>query len=78
MNLVTIEVDIDHGRITPRGPESLPEKGKGLLTLLPDLNASLRQASVSGFIAKWAGAFTSPGSPEDDSRMAYLLGKHAK
>jgi hypothetical protein len=34
MSYVTVEVDIDHGRGVPRGPESLPEKGSGLLTIL--------------------------------------------
>jgi hypothetical protein len=27
--------EIDHGRIVPREPEKLPEKGIGLLTILP-------------------------------------------
>ncbi|MBI2926539.1 MAG: hypothetical protein HYY24_12660 [Verrucomicrobia bacterium] len=32
MSYVTVEVEIDHGRIVPREPERLPEKGTGLLT----------------------------------------------
>jgi hypothetical protein len=32
MSYVTVEVDIDHGRIVPREPEKLPEKASGLLT----------------------------------------------
>lgn len=36
MSLVTLEVTIDHGRITPAGPESLPAHARGLLTLLPE------------------------------------------
>ena len=35
MRYVTVEVEIDHGRIVARGPEALPEKGAGLLTILP-------------------------------------------
>lgn len=35
MSYLTVEVDIDHGRIVSRGPEALPEKGSGLLTILP-------------------------------------------
>ncbi len=35
MNYVTVEVDIDHGRIVPREPTQLPEKASGLLTILP-------------------------------------------
>jgi hypothetical protein len=35
MSYITVEVDIDQGRIVPRDPQKLPEKGKGLLTILP-------------------------------------------
>ncbi|HXP62928.1 MAG TPA: hypothetical protein VN829_20675 [Dongiaceae bacterium] len=35
MNYVTVEVEIEHGRIVARGPEKLPEKASGLLTILP-------------------------------------------
>ncbi len=31
---ITIEVDIDHGRLTARQPHLLPETGTGLLTVL--------------------------------------------
>jgi hypothetical protein len=34
MSYVTLEVEIDHGRIVPREPSKLPVKGKGLLTVL--------------------------------------------
>ena len=34
MSYLTVEVEIDHGRIVPREPERLPEKGNGLLTIL--------------------------------------------
>ena len=34
MSYLTVEVEIDHGRIASRGPEKLPEKGNGLLTIL--------------------------------------------
>jgi hypothetical protein len=30
----TLEVEIDHGRVTPKGAEALPEKASGLLTIL--------------------------------------------
>lgn len=35
MNYVTVEVEIDQGRIVAREPEKLPAKGAGLLTILP-------------------------------------------
>ena len=34
MSYLTVEVEIDHGRIVPREPAKLPVKGKGLLTVL--------------------------------------------
>ncbi len=34
MNPVTVEVDIEHGRLTARQPHLLPETGSGLLTIL--------------------------------------------
>jgi hypothetical protein len=34
MSLVTIEVQIDHGKVTPVEPQLLPEHGRGLLTVL--------------------------------------------
>jgi hypothetical protein len=35
MSYVTLEVDIDRGQVVPREPGKLPEKGSGLLTILP-------------------------------------------
>lgn len=34
MGYLTVEVEIDHGRVVSRGPEGLPENGSGLLTIL--------------------------------------------
>lgn len=34
MCYLTLEVEIDHGRITAKEPEKLPEKASGLLTIL--------------------------------------------
>jgi len=68
----------DHGRVISRGSEPLPEKGKRLLTLLPDSASIPLCGSVSEFIGKWAGSFPLPESPSDDPRLAFLLAKHAK
>ena len=78
MSLVTIEVEIDHGRIIPRGTEPLPDKASGLLTLLPDAATTIPHSSIGDFIGKWAGAFSLPESAADDPRLAFLLGKHVK
>lgn len=34
MSLVTVEVELDHGRVTPKGTERLPEKASALLTII--------------------------------------------
>ena len=77
MRLVTLEVEIKQGRVTPCGSEPLPENGTGLLTLLPASTTIPRGASLSEFIEKWAGAF-SVSAADDDPRLVYLLGKHAR
>jgi hypothetical protein len=35
MSPITIEVDIEHGKLTARQPHLLPETGTGCLTILP-------------------------------------------
>jgi hypothetical protein len=65
MSYVTVEVEIEHGRILPRGTEALPEKVSGLLTILNP--PPLSQARPIG-LAK--GQFTVPDDfnaplPED-------------
>ncbi len=34
MSYVTVEVEVEHGRVSPKGPEPLPDKASGLLTIL--------------------------------------------
>ena len=34
MSYLTVEVEIDHGRVSPKGAETLPEEASGLLTIL--------------------------------------------
>jgi hypothetical protein len=33
MSYLTVEVEIDHGRVVAKGAEQLPEKASGLLTI---------------------------------------------
>jgi hypothetical protein len=40
MSYLTVEVEIDHGRVVARGADGLPEKGTGLLTILEAVAAS--------------------------------------
>jgi hypothetical protein len=47
MSYLTVEVEIDGGRIVPREPDKLPEKGSGLLTILvPRTNLSSQTQSA--------------------------------
>ncbi|MBI4323889.1 MAG: hypothetical protein HY674_01355 [Chloroflexi bacterium] len=34
MSYLTLEVDIDHGKVVPKEPDKMPESGRGLLTIL--------------------------------------------
>ena len=40
MSLITLEVELDHGRIIPKGAERLPDKATALLTILPERDAA--------------------------------------
>ena len=40
MTYRTLEVEIDYGRVLPKGAEALPEKASGLLTILHPLPPS--------------------------------------
>lgn len=40
MTYVTLEVDIDHGKVVPKEPAKLPDAGHGLLTILEPAAAS--------------------------------------
>jgi hypothetical protein len=64
MSFRTLEVEIDHGHISSKGPEPLPEKASGLLTIL---NPPLSQPRPFGLAR---GQFTVPDDfnaplPED-------------
>ena len=34
MSYLTVEVEIDHGRVSSKGADALPERASGLLTIL--------------------------------------------
>lgn len=42
MSLLTVEVELDHGRVTAKGGEALPPHAKALLTILPQSNGAKR------------------------------------
>ena len=45
MSYLTVEVEIDHGRVVAAEPGKLPDKGKGLLTVLEPI-ADTKLASL--------------------------------
>ena len=65
MSYRTLEVEIDHGRVLPKGAEDLPEKATGLLTILyPQPSSQPRPTGLA------KGQFTVPDDfnaplPED-------------
>jgi hypothetical protein len=65
MSYTTLEVEIEHGRVVPKEPQMLPEKGSGLLTMLnPAASAVPRPLGLA------KGEFTVPDNfnaplPED-------------
>lgn len=64
MSYRTLEVEIDHGRVSSKGPERLPEKASGLLTILnPSRPSQLRPIGLA------KGQFTVP----DDFNAPILL-----
>jgi hypothetical protein len=69
MSLITIEVEIDHGKIIPREPAKLPAHGNGLLTILTpsepgDLRPVRRERISLPLIHGKPGTVINP-TPED-------------
>ncbi len=78
MRIVTMEVEIRNGRVITAKSESLPERGRGLLTLLPDSVVVPNAGSIKEFIARWAGSFSLREPEGGDPRLDFLIEKHAK
>ena len=69
MSYLTVEVEIDHGHVLPKGAEVLPDQASGLLTIL-----ALAPASERRPIGLAQGQFTVPDDfnaplPEDVLQM---------
>jgi len=45
MDYVTLEVEIDHGKVSPKGPLPLPEKATGLLTIFQPTPPAAKSAT---------------------------------
>lgn len=73
MSYMTVEVEIDHGHVSSKGAEALPEKASGLLTILDP--APLSELRPIG-LAK--GQFTVPddfNAPLPDDVLHAFEGK---
>jgi hypothetical protein len=65
MSYLTLEVEIDHGRVLPKGAEALPEKASGLLTILnPPLLSQPRPIGLAKGLFSVPDDFNAP-LPED-------------
>ena len=71
MNYRTLEVEIDHGRVVPKGPETLPEKGTGLLTIFgkPEPSRSERKQVHAPLIRCKPGTVINPTPSELDASL---------
>ncbi|MGA2064172.1 MAG: hypothetical protein ABSG86_04355 [Thermoguttaceae bacterium] len=70
MTRITVEVDIEHGRLTARQPHLLPETGTGLLTIVPSGEGSVPPRSRVGLplVRCVRGTLLNPTAEElDDS-----------
>ncbi len=73
MSYLTVEVEIDHGRVSPKGAEALPEKACALLTIL-----NPRPVSQPRPIGLAKGQFTVPddfNAPLPDEVLRAFEGK---
>ena len=52
MSYLTVEVEIDHGRVVAAEPGKLPDKGKGLLTVLEAFHALQKSLNLDAAKAK--------------------------
>jgi hypothetical protein len=55
MSLLTVEVEIDHGRVKPVTPGQLPDTGRGFLTLVPSPSPCVMATGADGLPLIQAG-----------------------
>ncbi|HUA65358.1 MAG TPA: hypothetical protein VME24_05890 [Alphaproteobacteria bacterium] len=72
MSYRTLEVEIDHGRVSVKGPEALPENATGLLVILNEPHSESRTGSLT------SGQVTVPddfNKPLPDDLLKLFKGK---
>ena len=67
MNYLTLEVQINHGKVVPDDPGQLPESGRGLLTILPATTSqsNLRRKRVELPLIRGDGSRVVNPTPEE-------------
>jgi hypothetical protein len=68
MNYLTVEVAIDHGRVSAKGTQALPEKATGLLTILEPKTTQPRPIGLAKGRFSVPDDFNAP-LPEEVVRM---------
>ena len=71
MNLVTMEVEIDHGTLKAKEPDLLPETGSGLLIILSPLPgaASVHSPVTLPLVRCAPGTIVDPTADELDESL---------
>ena len=75
MSYLTLEVEIDHGKVVPKEPEKLPKKGEGLLTILQPAasqsaqNEAARERVQAPLIRCKPGTVINPAHAELDASL---------
>jgi hypothetical protein len=60
MSFLTVEVEIDHGRVKPVSPGRLPDIGRGFLTLVPSASPCVIATGTDGLpLIQASGVITS-------------------
>ncbi len=63
MSLMTIEVEIDHGKIIPKGADLLPDHAVGLLTILDGSKDRAEWSPLVQNPALWVISHEDPTAP---------------
>lgn len=69
MSLLTVEVAIDHGIVTPKEPHLLPERGVGILTILTQSVPPTKTRVALPLVRCAPGTTISPSSSELDASL---------
>jgi hypothetical protein len=69
MGYITVQVEIDHGKVIPREPEKLPATGSGLLTVFTPAKDETRRRIVLPLIRGDGQRLIDPTREELDASL---------